>query len=150
MLSHLTRRILKAAARKVADAVGFIYLSRENRNPYDLDYHAEDCDEPDLFNDDDSLISDEDAADYFGCSACAYQYQLWSNIVEATGGVEWGRRAFAALDLDDYIENFQPDMSEIDAAGWNDVKAVRSERARLDAQRQYNQQQESEQMKASR
>lgn len=95
------------------------------------------CDELEFFDGDDLIPADELPETFFLCPCCAYQYQLWFEIIERTGSAIYGHRAFAAFALDDYIANFKPKMQTIDAQGYRDVQAVRSERARLDAQRVY-------------
>jgi hypothetical protein len=91
------------------------------------------------------LIDEGDAAEYFGCSACAYEYQLWAHIVESCGEAVYGRRAQRAFWFEDYLENFRPKLRKVSAQDYRDVEAVRAERARLQAQKEYNREQEAKQ-----
>lgn len=64
------------------------------------------------------------------CEACSFEWELWNEVSERTGGVEWGRIALEMMDLDEYIEVFRVHPSEVSAIEWDFLKAVRGERAR--------------------
>lgn len=149
MRSARKRATRKADTRALALACSIILTSRDDRSPFEIDVHKEvraddgrllwKCKELEFWADDETLLTDEELeeTEFFNCYACAYLYQLWVDIIDATGSASYGRRAQAAFALEEFIENFQPDMREIDALDYRDLRIVRAERARIEAQKTY-------------
>lgn len=89
------------------------------------------------------LISREELEER-GCSACAWEVDLWEQIVEATGSALYGQIARRALDLDAHLKARPWAGKEVSAEEWEYVQAVRYERDRYSAQKQHQQRQEAE------
>lgn len=110
-----------------------ILSSQEKKNPYDITIHIEHCPE-EAWEDREAglLISADEVADR-GCDACAFEWSLWTRIIEDTGDAIWGEIAEQMLELDEYVETFNPPPTEITAAEWSFLRAVRHERMRRQA-----------------
>lgn len=54
------------------------------------------------------------------------------------------------MDLETFIDTFKPDMREIDALGWQDVRTIKAERNRLEAQARFNEAEERARQNVSR
>ena len=138
-------RTLKADAIALAEAARIFLKGRENQDPYALDRHREGCPEPDIWIDGETLVLEDELNDagFYSCSCCGHQYLLWAEIIDTCGSAEYGRRAQAAFQLEDFIEDFHPDMSTIDALDYADLRIVKAERARVEAERTYLREQEA-------
>jgi hypothetical protein len=71
------------------------------------------------------------------CPACVHQYELWSAIIEGAGEARYGYRVFSALALEQYIKDFQPDLSELSVNEWEDLQTVRRMISRIEEHRQF-------------
>lgn len=150
-------------ALKVARAAREIITAGENENPYSLSEHSAtrrgnqtDCDEPDFWLDDSRLIPEEELGEawFFECSACAYQYRLWEAILEQSVDdgesptTEYGDRVFAALALEEELENGGTDLTQVTAQEREDLRIVKRERQRHETMRAWEHRQEAEQQRA--
>jgi hypothetical protein len=150
-------------ARKVARAAREILYACENQNPYDLSEHSSvrrgnpiDCEEPEIWADDNRLIPEDelDPAFFASCSACAYQYNLWSAILEQSYDegedptTEYGDRIFAALSLEQSIEDGFFTQSDLIAKEYDDLKVLKQERRKLESFRAWERAQEAAQQAA--
>lgn len=150
-------------APKVSRACREVLYASENQNPYDLSEHLSlrrgnpaDCDELDIWLDDNRLIPREELEEgpFFICPACAYNYNLWEAILEQSVDegeeptTEYGDRVFAALTLEQHIEDGFFGHSEISAKEYDDLKMLKAERRRLEGFRAWERAQEAAQQAA--
>ena len=125
--------------KKVAAACLKILHSREGKDAYWIDNHfseqrgnSYDCPEDSIWDDDESLIpehiiSEIEVAPGFGfleCSACDYQYNLWSSLLEIVEA-EFGYRAFAAMNLESHLKDWPDEINSISLEEFEDLQAVR-------------------------
>jgi hypothetical protein len=148
---------------KVARTAEKILTAAENENPYAIARHLstqqgnpENCEEPDIWLDDNQLIPREELEEgtFFFCPACQYNYILWESILEQSFDegesptTEYGDRIFSALALEQHIEDGIFTYAQISAKEYDDLKAVKAERRRLEAYRNWERAQEAAQQAA--
>jgi hypothetical protein len=115
-------------------------LYREDKDPYALDRHADDCDGY-LFNSDGSLI-DVDTLAERECEACIWEWEVIDRITEETGDAEYYHAALEALRDFDYFERvrYTSPISEMDVMVYLNACMVQSEigkrRKQLELQRE--------------
>ena len=151
------------AIPKVARTCRVILQASENENPYQITEHFEvrrgnstDCDEPDLWLDNNHLVPREELEEgtILFCPACEYNYRLWETILEQSFDdgedptAEYGDRVFAAFAIEPALEDGTVLYSEITAIEYADLQIVRSERKKLEAARAWERAQEAAQQAA--
>jgi hypothetical protein len=141
--------------RKKVEAAAYIILTaRDGKDPYIIDNHLSikrgnfyDCPEESIWDDDaDGLrLLPEEAlraievapgCDALECPACWHQYEMWSDVIEATGAAEYGDRVFYALNLIAYIEEWG-DRSGITLEDWNDLEIVKRKIRQIEEHARY-------------
>jgi hypothetical protein len=148
---------LPATAPKVSKAAYFILTASDNRNPYEISEHLAihrgnlaDCDEPELWLSDNQLVPRTELADsIFFCPACEYEYSLWETLLEQAAingnrvSTEYGDRVFTALALEDELKDGYITLADITAEELDDLKAVRTERRKIEALKAWEQAEEA-------
>jgi len=126
-------------------------MSRENQDPYRLDYHAEGCSEDSIWNDEgDNLLSVYEVSER-GCNACLAQWEMWSQILENTGtpafdadgnqvGAElgdpmWGDLAFRGFAVLEMVKEFNYPVTQLTARDYVLMQTVAAEARRRELQR---------------
>jgi hypothetical protein len=92
-------------------------IAREDRDPYSVCYHAEDCDEWIYSEDGEGLIDAEALADK-ACAACAFEYDTVERVLEETGTLDAYEDALFAISDHEWLERFPflpPERIPLDA-----------------------------------